>query len=106
MGSRSTGLAVKPQEAAIELLRSKGWEDAGRTASETVRIPTMKAPVFGGIGGEVRTFGGRLRLVKGEIRRVTVGPRTVNFYEMGPDGRANFHQAKTKDLEKIGQLAD
>jgi hypothetical protein len=60
------------QERAIALLVAAGWVPAGQTQSETVRVPTSRSPVFGGIGGELHTFGGRPRFEKGH-KRATVG---------------------------------
>ena len=56
--------------------------------------------MFGGIGGEVRTFGGRIRLAKGE-RRVTVGPRTTCFYRMDGRQAVEFDNVPTKDEDAI-----
>lgn len=67
--------------AVIETLLQEGFVPDGETVLEHVRVPTMRSPVFGGTGGELRTFGGRARFRKpGTPLRVTVGPRTVNVY--------------------------
>ena len=92
------------QRFVIALLIAYGWQEDGATREETVRIPTIRSPVFGGVGGELRTFGGRARLRKGD-RFVTVGPRLVCFYRRGPDGPSDFDRVPTKDARRIGELA-
>lgn len=94
--SRSAALV----EETVTMLEGRGWVVNGNTPSETVRIPTMRAPVFGGIGGELRTFGGRIRLAKGD-RRVTVGPRTTCFYRMDGKHAVEFDNVKTRDGDAI-----
>lgn len=84
----------------VDLLIETGWIADGVTLVEEVRIPTMRSPVFGGCGGEVRKFGGRARFIRGEDR-VTVGPRTVNFYRVQGGQPGPFTQFKTADLEGI-----
>lgn len=84
----------------VAMLESRGWSVNGHTPSETVRIPTTRAPVFGGLGGEVRTFGGRIRLAKND-RRVTVGPRTTCFYRMDGKNACEFDNVPTKDSDAI-----
>lgn len=75
--------AIDPRQAVRDLLQAAGYLPAGHTESETVRIPTMKAPVFGGLGGEVRAFGGRERFALPDSpKRATVGKRTVCLYEV------------------------
>ena len=70
------------------LLAESGWQPFGETKSEQVRIGTSKVPVYGGIGGEVRTFGGRQRYRKGETDLfVTLGRNSVCFYHR-QDGKA------------------
>ena len=82
-----------------ELLRL-GFAPAGETREEVVRIPTMRSPVLGGMGGERRTLGGRARYaLPGTDLRVTVGPRTTNVYYSRGAGRTEFVlNARTKDL--------
>jgi len=92
------------QRFVIALLIAHGWQEDGTTREETVRIPTMRSPVFGGVGGELRTFGGRQRLRKGD-RRVTVGPRTVCFYRCGPNGPCDFDRVPTKDVRLVCKRA-
>ena len=91
------------QQRAIQILLQNGWQEAGQTRSETVRVPTSRAPVFGGIGGELRTFGGRPRFEKGH-RRATVGQRTVCFYEYKDKAAHNHQTVPTKDLARIEEL--
>ena len=75
--------ATDPRQAVRDLLQAAGYRPAGHTESEAVRIPTMNAPVFGGLGGEVRTLGGRERFaIPNSPKRATVGKRTVCLYEV------------------------
>jgi hypothetical protein len=96
--------AMTKQQQAIEILLANGWEAAGHTQSDTVRVPTSRSPVYGGAGGELRTFGGRPRFTKGD-RRATVGVRTTCFYEYKDKQNGNFQNVPTKDLDKIKTYA-
>ena len=76
-----------PSQAAMQqviaALEVSGYVPAGATHQEHVRIPTSAAPVFGGIGGELATFGGRLRYtLPGTDRRATVGLRWTYLYRV------------------------
>ena len=72
----------------IDALIRLGFEEHGTTESETVRVPTFRAPVFGGLGGELRTFGGRARFSLPDTDiRATVGPRTTFVYRVIPRDR-------------------
>ena len=85
-------------ELVISTLLENGWVENGRTVSEQVRIPTSRSPIFGKCGGELATFGGRLRFVKGN-RKCTVGKRTTYFYDSdNPEGGKPFN---TKDFDEI-----
>ena len=103
------------QEKAIELLEASGWREAGFTATQQVRIPTVRNPIYGGTGGEIRTFGGRAKFEKpGTPYRCTVGKQTVFFYkplEKKPALRTQSHvealdQSYTKDLEHIKEIIE
>ena len=87
-------------EHVIAELLAHGWRRAGSTRAEVVRVPTMRCPVFGGIGGERRAFGGRPRFAKGD-QRCTVGKRTTCFYTMSSEGPTGFLDIPTKDLDAI-----
>lgn len=91
----------------ISVLEAAGYTQDGHTTEERVRVPTTKAPAFGGVGGVPATFGGRLRLrSRSGIERVTVGLRTVCFYSV-VDGKAgNFRNFGTTDPDiiKLTQL--
>ena len=86
-------------DEVVTMLFELGFSPAGETPLEHVRIPTMKAPVLGGMGGERRTLGGRARYVlPGTDLRVTVGPRTTNVY-FSRSGKTEFVlNEKTKHL--------
>lgn len=91
--------------AIVKLLHAAGWTDDGHTISEAVRVPTSRSPVFGGMGGELREFGGRRRFALRD-RRCTIGPRVVCFYRKAADGQAaDFVRLPTKDLEAIRKHA-
>jgi hypothetical protein len=87
-------------EEVITQLLDLGFAPAGETREEHVRIPTMRSPVLGGMGGERRTLGGRARYaLPGTDLRVTVGPRTVNVYYSRGGGKVEFvMNEKTKEL--------
>lgn len=86
-------------DEVVALLLQLGFVPMGATAQETVRIPTMKSPLLGGHGGELRTMGGRARFsLPGTDLRVTAGPRTVNIYYVR-SGKTEFVlNESTKDL--------
>lgn len=92
--------------AAVAALVEAGFVPAGETRSSQVRVSTGRSPVYGGMGGEARTFGGRSRFEKpGTAMRVTVGLRTVCFYEM-LDGKAGaMENVPTKDTERVRAIA-
>jgi hypothetical protein len=87
-------------DEVVGTLLDLGFAPAGETPLEHVRIPTMKAPVLGGMGGERRTLGGRARYaLPGTDLRVTVGPRTTNVYFSRGGGKIEFVlNEKTRDL--------
>jgi hypothetical protein len=92
-------------EKVIEILEAAGWVADGRTQSDTVRVSTQAAPVYGGVGGEIRAFGGRLRFAKGE-QRCTVGKRTTCFYHVVNKIPADFINVKTKEIDKVKELVN
>lgn len=93
-------------EEAIAILLILGWKPDGETNRDSVRIPTTRSPIYGGIGGEVRTFGGRKRYaLPGTNRKVTVGKITVNFYQVIDKKPTNFRQVKTNNLAGLRELA-
>lgn len=94
-------MADRIQEV-IEMLEAHGFVADGFTDTQHVRIPTTRAPVFGGIGGELATFGGRKRFARNNLK-VTVGKRTTYFYrvtnkQLDPNFGKRF---QTKDLDGI-----
>lgn len=94
--------AVDHTEDVLTMLSAHGFAPDGFTDTQTVRIPTVRAPVFGGIGGELATFGGRKRFKRDDLK-VTVGKRTTYFYRvknkrLDLDFGKSF---KTKNVEAI-----
>jgi len=87
-------------DEVVTTLLDLGFSPAGETAEQIVRIPTMRSPVYGGLGGERRTLGGRARYaLPGADLRVTDGPRTNNVYFSRGGGKVEFVlNEKTKDL--------
>jgi hypothetical protein len=98
------------QEAAIKAVLAAGFVADGETRSETVRMPTMDCPVSnrGKSGGELTTFGGRQRFAIPETtHRVTVGPRTTNFYEFEKGKEIwGFRPFETFELDAIRAAAE
>jgi len=95
-----------PVVPVVEALIAAGFVAAGHTDSEEVRISTSNSPVFGGIGGEVRKFGGRQRYSKpGTDMRVTVGPRTVNVYRVVKGTVSGFVGFDTRGID-LGKLRE
>lgn len=87
-------------DETIAVLLDLGFTPAGATTEQIVRIPTMRSPVHGGLGGERRAIGGRARYaLAGTDLRVTVGPRTTNVYYSRGGGKTDFVlNEHTKDL--------
>lgn len=84
-------MAAVTIDEVITTLLDLGFAPAGETAEQIVRIPTMKSPVYGGLGGERRKIGGRARYaLPGTDLRVTVGPRTTNVYFSRGGGKIEF----------------
>ena len=68
-------------DEVVATLLELGFAPAGETTEQIVRIPTTQSPVYGTLGGERRTLGGRERYaLPSTDLRVTVGPRTINVY--------------------------
>lgn len=89
-------------EEVIETLKAHGFVADGFTDIQHVRIPTTRAPVFGGIGGELATLGGRKRFARNGLK-VTVGKRTAYFYRVA-NGKLDPNFGKrfgTKDIRGI-----
>lgn len=93
----------------IFLLLEKGWQPAGRTSEETVRLPTKDAPLTDGTkgGGKLVTFGGRRRFIlPGTPRICTVGKRTTCFYQLNDDRKpADFITLATADVGAVERAA-
>lgn len=87
-------------DEVIATLLELGFAPAGETTEQIVRIPTMRSPVYGGLGGERRTLGGRARYtLPGTDLRVTVGSRTTNVY-FSRAGKIEFVlNERTKELD-------
>lgn len=94
-------------EAVINVLLELAFFPDGFTAEQRVRIPTTAAPVYGGIGGKLATFGGRQRFSKENCPiRVTVGKGTTNVYRVVNKQTEFIANLKTKeiDLDAFRQL--
>ena len=78
----------------IRELQKRGWVIDGRTQSKTVRIPTRRVPLFGKSGGELATFGSRIRLFRKGLY-VTVGKQITFFYVKGVTGVVSKARVKT-----------
>jgi hypothetical protein len=87
----------------IRVLTNCGYVEDGATAVQHVRIPTTRSPVFGGIGGEAATFGGRARLKHSNGERVTVGKISTNFYRWDARSKRTMQFAgyRSKDIDGI-----
>ncbi len=94
--------AMVAMASVIDLILASGYAHGGETATEQVLIPTTNSPRFGKSGGELATFGGRTRFIKGEDR-VTVGRLTTCFYKVKPEFKeaSQFQTFNTKDVDKI-----
>lgn len=91
-------MKVNSMEIVISALLENGWAEDGKTVEEMIRIPTARSPVYGKCGGELATFGGRLRFAKND-RKCTVGKRTTYFYDkINPENGKAFN---TKDIDGI-----
>jgi len=95
-------------QAVIELLLAKGFVRDGATVQQTVRVPTVANPVYGGIGGELTTMGGRQRFaLPGTDIKATVGKRTTFFYRLtdkkvlGRRETESIAHLETRDLAAI-----
>lgn len=97
--------ALLAVEEVLKCLGAAGFVEDGATRTEHVRVPTKDSPVFGQSGGQLATFGGRMRFVKAGTRiKATVGKRTTAIYEVQGAGLAGVRgiaSADTSDIEKI-----
>ncbi len=88
--------------AAAQILTAAGYVPAGETPQETVRVGTSSSPIYGGTGGELRTFGGRARFeLPGTDRRATVGPQSVSLYRVLDRKALGFRNVPTSDTEAL-----
>lgn len=97
--------ALLAVEEVVKCLTAAGFVEDGATRMEHVRVPTKESPVFGQSGGQLATFGGRVRFVKeGTSIKATVGKRTTALYEVvgaGLAGVRGIASLETSDIEKI-----
>lgn len=83
-------------DRAIEILVENGFVPDGRTQSETFKIITSRSYP---LAGALVTLGGRLRFSHSTHNlKVTVGKRTVCFYDVENKIAANFKNFSTKRL--------
>ena len=93
---------IDAMHAVRQMLTDHGWTRDGQTQSDTVRMATTTSPVYGGIGGEIRTFGGRERWRKGQTRFFcTIGPRTVCVYSMMKGTFCALLNCPTKEPDRV-----
>jgi len=94
-------------DRVVTLLIQNGWESAGVTNVEQVRIGTAKVPVYGGIGGELRRFGGRLRFHRPDTDLfATVGRNSVCFYHRQDREATGFRNYATgREFDYIAEAA-
>ena len=97
-------------QKTIETLLSEGFSEVGLTKVEIVRVPTITVPVFGGSGGKLTKFGGRLKFEYPSTDiKVTVGKRTTSFYLQkgsGIEGVKGLKSFKTSDLPEIKKFIE
>lgn len=97
--------AALAMEEVVKCLSAAGFVEDGATRTERVRMPTKDSPVFGQSGGQLATFGGRMRLIKeGTSIKATVGKRTTALYEVqgaGLTGVRGIASLDTSDIENI-----
>ena len=88
-------------QQVIQELEGIGFIADGQTSEQIARVPTIRSPIFGSIGGERRVFGGRSRYVlPGTTMRATVGIRTTNVYHVRGGTIGMILMEKTKDLDR------
>lgn len=105
---------TRSQQALLDViseLEGRGFEPAGHTATQSVRVPTSRSPIYGSSGGELRTFGGRSRFWKpGTDFFATVGKRTTCVYRSTASQLAGAADASntfdTKNLAALKTLLD
>lgn len=86
----------------IQLLLDSGFQPAGETRAEEVRMPTRNSPVFGMSGGELAKFGGRQRFAKlGTNIKATVGKRTTAVYRVDGAGLQGVTGIASLDTSNI-----
>ncbi len=88
--------------AVLDLLRAAGFVDDGVTREEAVRVPTRSVPLLGRSGGELATFGGRVRYAKpGTNVKATVGKRTTCIYRLADGTVQSSKSIDTAKLEDV-----
>jgi hypothetical protein len=102
IGATEEDLATKSEQdmaAAVEALIEAGYAEDGHTRSETFRTGSAAAPIYGGIGGQISTSGGRMRFaLPGSAARATVGKITIALYERSAEGKpVNMRTLPTRD---------
>lgn len=86
-------------QAVAAALTAAGFVPDGATPTEHVRIPTVKNPVYGGLGGKPATFGGRARYSHPSGVKATVGKVTTCVYLVIPkEARRPQDLSATKTL--------
>lgn len=91
--------------ALLPLLDEAGWLPAGATSPGAVRFPIMRNTVCVGAGGELRSYGNRLRFRKGDFW-LTVGPKKVCRYRVTAAGPRDFETVASSDLPAVRALLE
>lgn len=95
---------ANPIEAAVTVFEELGFLEDGATRTEHVRIGTSRSPVYGGTGGELRVFGGRMRMaLPGTDIRATVGKVSVCVYRAAGKGQPaqDMRTFGTRELDML-----
>jgi hypothetical protein len=92
------------KERVVRQLLAAGYRACDATPTERVRIGTASAPVFGGVGGKLVTFGGRDRFrLRDSDQYATVGPRTTCFYRRDDNGTSDMESIPSSDDGAVGE---
>jgi hypothetical protein len=86
----------------IAILLNAGFGFSGKTRQEHVKFITKDSYP---LAGALATFGGRSKFRRGDWR-VTIGARTVSFYQVLEGQATNFRNFKTSDVEGVKKFIE